>query len=275
MINTLGMTYAQMQAFYAFAATLPESPQKVTNQQLRLGLSATGHLLAFLGALSASLSDPANIQWFSGAGSTGAAPDALYAAINSVTPPAAVYASAATFPSNMPGRGATAQAIALRNVVDWDSVSVIWGTERPMLGWLPWTAFQAYARLTQSVPQGRPVIWTSFPENNYAMVFRIPDQAYGFEISAITIPDQLAAATDVETNLLSPNDDAVQWYAAHLCFLKLQQFGPAMFYANDDDRNPGKYQLRVRSLTASKQPTRHQNIYASTGARISKWFGGG
>jgi hypothetical protein len=275
MVNTLGMTVGQMQAFYTFAATMPESPQTVTNQQFRLALAASGFMLTFIGALSANLSDPANIQWFSGAGTKGGAGDPIYNLLNTITSPGPIYTAAALLPANQPGRGAVAQAVALRNVVDWDAVSVIWGTERPMLGWLPWSAFQAYARLTQSVPQGRPVMWTSFPENNYAMFFRIPDQVYGLEISAITIPDPLISLTDVETQILPPNDDAVQWYAAHLCLLKLQQFGPAMFYSNEDARNPGKYQMRVQSINGSKIPPRTPNIYASTGARISKWFGGG
>jgi hypothetical protein len=137
-----------------------------------------------------------------------------------------------------------------------------------MLNWLPWPAFQAYARWNQSVPKGRPVMWTSFPENNYGMFYYIPDQTYSAELTALTLPDPLAAPTDVETQILPPNDDAVQWYAAHLCLLKLQQFGPADYYES-------KYMRRVVEINGTKTPVRYPNFYSSTGARISKWFGGG
>lgn len=264
LINSLGFTQAQVNSFYTFAATQVNSIKTVTNQQLRLAIAALGLTGALTAALSSSPADPANIQWFSGAGSTNATSDALYNVIASVGSASAVYAAAKTYPSNAPGSGALATAVTLRNVIDWNQLTVNFQSWKPTMKWLPWAYFQAWCRIYQSFPDGRPFIWTSFPENNYGMVFYIPDQTYGLELDAITLPDPLTSTTDVDTQILPPNDDCVQWYAAHLCYLYLQQYGPA-------DYHEKRYLRRVWEINGSKRAVRRPNIYASSAGQICKW----
>lgn len=274
MKSGLGMSAAEVRALYTFAQSMTPSPQTVTNQQLRLALANAGQLLPLLNAMSSSPSDLANIQWFSGAGSAATTTDALYTLIGTVTSAGSIYTAAAALPSNSPGRGALATAVTLRNVVDWNQVNIISGTDRPTIFWGPWPMFQAYARLSTTGQIGTPRIWTTFPENNYGMFQSIPDQAYGLEMDAITLPDPLVNLTDTDTQILPPNDEVVAYYAAHLCMLFLSQYGPANYYSSDDLSNPGKYERAVRRITATKTPMRMPNIYGSTAYRAQKWYGG-
>ncbi len=267
MINSLGMTQAQVIAVYSFAAGLVRPAQVVTAQQLRLALAAAGQLTAVIAAISTSPADPANIQWYSAAGTS--VGDALYSLVNSVTGAGAIYTAAASFPSNTPGSGALATAISLRNIVDWNQVSVVWGVEKPTLGYEPWSRFQAYARLVQSVPQGRPVIFTTVAENNFAMLFRIPDQNYGLELDAICLSDPLVNLTDFDTQIFQPNDECVKWYTAHLCYLRTQSWGAAQMFEE-------KYNRSIREIASRRLPSaRYFNIYRSSDAHIRRTFGGG
>jgi hypothetical protein len=109
------------------------------------------------------------------------------------------------------------------------------------------------------------VMFTTFPENSFAMLFRTPDQPYYGDLEAVVIPDPLQSLTDVETEILPPNDDCVQWYAAYLCCIFLQQFGPASFFKKE-------YKDRTQDLTSTKGPVRTPNIYLNRLARVSRVY---
>ena len=263
-----GFTSEQVAQFYAFAATMPNSIATVTNQQLRMALADPSYAMisAVTAAISSSVADPVNIQWNSGAGSSFG--DALSSLIGTLTFPIgkslmSLYTFAATFPRNTPGTGAAAQAISLHNVFDIHTASVVWGTERPMMYWFPFSVFQAYCRANTANPQGRPSIWSNYTETNKFFLFRVPDQTYGLELDCICMPDPLVNVTDVETQIPLPVSDAVQFYAAHLCFLKLQQYQAAEYWE-------AKYKRRILELNSSRRAPRRINQYYSWNARLGR-----
>jgi hypothetical protein len=266
----LGFSEDQAMALYSFAATMTNSVATVTNQQLRLALAdpSYGMTSALIFAISSDVNDPANIQWNSGAGSS--IGDALATVINSLTFPggkslATLYSFAATFPKPQSGSGASAQAICLRNVLDVFSASMIWGNLRPALGWMPFSVFQAYARANIANPQGQPSIWTTHWENGLFYVYQIPNQLYGLELDCVCLPDPLVNTTDIDTQIPEPMSDVVEFYAAHLCMLKLQQYQQSDYFEK-------KYERRRAEIQATRSTMKRWNIYSAMNAQLCRVF---
>ena len=78
--------------------------------------------------------------------------------------------------------------------------------------------------LAMTTFQSVPVVWCTFGKNQI-MLGPVPDQAYTLYIDGISYPDALVDDTTVE-QLSGSDTDAVQYYAAYLCFLKKQD-GPS------------------------------------------------
>lgn len=166
------------------------------------------------------------------------------------------------------GTGAAATATSLVNVLDILSITVIWGDQRIMFGWQPFTMFQAICR--QYTNQFNvPCIFTMHQGIKQFFLFQIPDQVYTMEMDFVTTTNPLVNAADIDSQIVSPYDDAVQFYAAHLCMASLQNFQMADYWYKGDGKS-GKYDLRVKQLFATGQVRRIYNPYYTFAARVRR-----
>lgn len=168
-----------------------------------------------------------------------------------------------TGPAITVGGGAVLTAQVENNTFDINSISVLWGLQRYTMGWLPFTMFQAFCRANPTLRR-QPAVWSSVTEQNIFFVYPIPDQAYLIDIDAIALPFPLVNTTDVDTQVIPPVNDAVQWYGAHLALLKLQNFEQADYFEK-------KYEKRVGEIIRTKQDRRITNIYRNAWRRINRW----
>lgn len=127
------------------------------------------------------------------------------------------------------GTGATAIAVMFNNVFNVLSISNIWGNQRYMLKFRGFTLFQAYMRSQLFFTQ-RPIIWTIHEQTGNVFIQPPPDQGYQTEWDVLVTPVPLVNVSDYETQILPPYTDAVEYYAAHYCLNKLQNFNQAEYY---------------------------------------------
>jgi hypothetical protein len=154
------------------------------------------------------------------------------------------------------GSGASAIAVMFNQVFNVLSISNIWGNQRYMLKWRSFTLFQAYMR-SQLFFTNRPVVWTIQEEMGLVLIQPPPDQAYQTEWDTIATPVPLTALTDNDTQIIAPANDAVQYYAAHYCLNKLQNFNQAEFMLK-------LYSARVPKIIIGKNGFRIPNPYHKT-----------
>jgi hypothetical protein len=138
-------------------------------------------------------------------------------------------APAVTITDSGGGSGATASAVLFNNAFNVISITNVWNNQRYMLRFRAFTLFQAYMR-PQSTYTGRPMIWTVHEQTGYVLIQPTPDQAYVSEWDVLCLPMPLANLTDNDVQVVPPWNDAVQYYAAMLCLMKLQNFEQADFY---------------------------------------------
>lgn len=211
---------------------------------------------------------------FTGGGGTGAAATAVViggqiAGIN-MTDWGQGYGSAPGVAISDPtGTGAAASATALTNILDILSITVLWGDERIIFEWCPFTMFQTFMR--QYINQYNvPSVFTMHQATGQIFLFQIPDQAYTMEWDIITIPPPLVGLNTADPNITAPYDDAVQFYAAHLAIASLQNYAMADYWYSGDMRRPGKYDLRIKQLYATIQSRRIYNPYRTFIKRLRR-----
>jgi hypothetical protein len=161
------------------------------------------------------------------------------------------------------GTGASLTAMTGYNVFDINSISVLWGTQRYTLGWLVFTQFQAFCR-SNTFLRRQPAVWSMMQEINLAFIYPIPDQTYLCDIDAIGLPSPLVNTTDVDSQIFDPIGDCVQYAAAYLAILKLQNYEQADYYDK-------KYEKRASQIWNTKQDRRIPNIYRNAYRRINRW----
>lgn len=154
------------------------------------------------------------------------------------------------------GTGAVASAVMFNNVFNVISISYIWGNQRYMLRFRAFTLFQAYMRSQLAFTQ-RGTIWTIHPSNSVVIIQPPPDQPYQTEWDTLQTPIPLVNTTDYEVQILPPFTDAVQYYAAHYCLNKLQNFNQAEYYLK-------LYSARVPKIIYGQGPVRIPNPYNKT-----------
>jgi hypothetical protein len=139
---------------------------------------------------------------------------------------AAVTPPTVTITDSGGGTGANATAVMFNNVFNVIQISYIWGNQRYTLLWRGAMLFQAYMRSQQFFTQ-RGMVWTINQQGGWVQIQPPPDQPYITEWDTICLPLPLLNPGDVDSQIVPPYDDAVQFYAAHLCLLKLQNFDQA------------------------------------------------
>jgi hypothetical protein len=154
------------------------------------------------------------------------------------------------------GTGATATAVMFNNVFNVISISNIWGNQRYMLKFRGFTLFQAYMRSQLFFTQ-RPIIWTIHEQTGKVLIQPPPDQGYQTEWDVLVTPAPLVQLADYETQILPPYTDAVEYYAAHYCLNKLQNFNQSEFYLK-------LYSARVPKIIIGAGGVRIPNVYHKT-----------
>jgi hypothetical protein len=161
-----------------------------------------------------------------------------------------------TFGNTGGGVGATATPVLFNNVFNVLSISNIWGNQRYMLKYRGFTMFQAYMR-SQLFWRQRPLIWTIQEEMGLVLIQPPPDQPYQTEWDTVSVPMPLLQPTDNDTQIIAPANDAIQYYAAHYCLNKLQNFNQAQYMLQI-------YSSRVPKIIIGKQGFRIPNPYHKT-----------
>lgn len=161
-----------------------------------------------------------------------------------------------TFADTGGGSGATATAVAFNNVFNVISISYIWGNQRYMLKFRGFTLFQAYMRSLLTFNQ-RALIWTIHEQSGTVLIQPPPDQPYVSEWDVLAMPQPLVNPSDVDTDVIPPWSDAVQYWAAMLCLNKLQNFEQADHYFKI-------YSARVPKIIIGAGGTRIPNPYHRT-----------
>lgn len=151
------------------------------------------------------------------------------------------------------GTGATARAVMFNNVFNVNNISYIWGNQRYMLKFRSMWMFQAYMRSQLFFTQ-RGLVTTIQEEQGFVMIQPPPDQPYQTEWDTISTPLPLSSPADYETQILPPANDAVQYYAAHYCLNKLQNFNQSEFMLK-------LYSARVPKIIIGKAGFRVPNPY--------------
>jgi hypothetical protein len=161
------------------------------------------------------------------------------------------------------GAGAALMAMVENNIFDIASFSVLWGLQRYTMGWLPFTQFEAFCRANPTLRR-QPAVWSTHTEQNIFFVYPIPDQVYPIDIDAIGLPFPLVNPADVDSQIIPPVNDCIQFYAAYLALLKLQNFEQAKYYED-------KYDKRAKEIQLQRQDRRIPNIYRNAWRRINRW----
>lgn len=172
---------------------------------------------------------------------------------------------------NTSGHGyVSTTAIVLFNVLDILSLTAIWGQERIVFEWMPFTMFQTFCR--QFTNQFNvPSVFTMHQGTQQFYLFQIPDQAYVIEMDAITLPQTiLVDGSDVETDITLQYTDAVQFFAAHLCMASLQNLAMADYWYSGDVKKPGKYDIRIKQLASTSFSRRIYNPYRAFSKRLRR-----
>lgn len=117
------------------------------------------------------------------------------------------------------------------------SISMSWGSMRPMLGQKIWSEFQAAYRSYSQGLQNYSTIWSQYGqgEKGSAFLWPIPSQASAMDWDCFCRPIPLADDTTVEA-IPFPWTDAVQYYAAYLAFNNSQRQADADRALRDYER---------------------------------------
>lgn len=135
-----------------------------------------------------------------------------------------------------PGTGATATGIGIFNAFNVLFINAIWGNQRYQLKFRGFTLFNAYHR-AQLLYYQRPATFSLAPPMMKTVYVQpVPDQVYTTEWTVTTLPNPLVNPTDIDSQVLQPQADAVQYYAAFLALMKLQNFGQADYMMKLYDR---------------------------------------
>lgn len=151
------------------------------------------------------------------------------------------------------GSGAAALATVLIDIAhDVMGVSLFWGAQRFVLGWMPFQRFNALTRPWQTGSYQRlPIRWTTYG-NRQLMVAYPPDQPYTCEADTVYTPVSLLTSP---TEVLPPVvQDAVPFYAAHLAKYNQQAYGEAAMLAQ-------KYKDLVRDNESAALGFRYPDPY--------------
>jgi hypothetical protein len=135
--------------------------------------------------------------------------------------------------------------------IDILNVTVLWGSMRIPLNYMPFTEFNAKMRTWQGFTS-RPVVFTIYGQNSF-MLGPIPDQVYVSEIDTVVAPTALVNGSDMET-IVFPYVEPVAYYAAYLAKYKEQSYDEAQKFHDE-------YQSKVFAALRSAMTRRLPSVY--------------
>jgi hypothetical protein len=111
------------------------------------------------------------------------------------------------------------------------SVSILYSGFRYSLSCYSFSTYQALIRIWAQQWQYVPCVVAQYGQgtNGSFYMYPVPSQAYQMEWDAYCLPQDLITDLSVEA-IPDPWTDAVAYWAAHLCYLSLQNFNAAKFY---------------------------------------------
>lgn len=127
----------------------------------------------------------------------------------------AVANAAATITAAYPG---------IASIIGIQSIAVSWGSFKPVLGYRPFTLFQAYFRAINTGTTNTPSYWSSVGEGTTGTIYLypIPSQIMAMEWDCYCLPIDLVDNTTVEA-IPSPWTEAVIYYAAYRAYMAAQR----------------------------------------------------
>ena len=135
------------------------------------------------------------------------------------------------------------------NTIDILNLSVLWGSTRITLNYMPFTEFNAKMRAWQTFVS-RPAVWTRYGQGQ-VYVGPVPDQAYVSEWDTVCVPAALANPSDSET-VVFPYSEGIPYYAAYKAKYKEQSYDEAQLFHDEYQR---KIQVAIRSAMTRRIPT--------------------
>jgi len=137
------------------------------------------------------------------------------------------YTSAPTVSVGGIGSGAAVTPITIINQLYPISITYIFNNIRTTLRYLPFTLFQAYARILGQLFASTPGAWTFHPESQNIYIQPPPNMNYQSEWDLTFQTTPLVNLTDFETQIPLPFSKAPQFAAASWLFMKDQDAGRA------------------------------------------------
>jgi hypothetical protein len=161
------------------------------------------------------------------------------------------------------GSGAAATAVTLFNMLYPLNITYIFNNIRTTLRYLPFSLFQAYARVLSTQFLSTPGVWTFHKEAGQVYIEPLPNQAYQSEWDCMFFTSPLVNLTDIDTQIVDPWTRAPQFAAASLLLMKDQDAGRAR--AAFMQR---QYDMMVPKIVAGIGNVKVPNIYSRAFQRM-------
>lgn len=135
------------------------------------------------------------------------------------------------------------------------SISLIYSNFRYSLPVYSFSDYQAKIRNYPYQYQWVPAFASQYGQGTSGSfyVYPIPSTGYQYELDCFCLPSDLTSNTSTEV-LPAPWNEAVPYFASHLCFLELQNYNAAKFYLDLFDQFCNRYGVYAR-------PGRAVNLY--------------
>ena len=132
------------------------------------------------------------------------------------------------------------------------SVSILYSGFRYSLICYSFSTYQALVRIWAQQWQYVPCVCAQYGQgvNGSFYMYPVPSQAYQMEWDCYCLPQDLTTDLSVEA-LPDPWTDAVAYFAAHLCYLSLQNFNAARFWEDQFNRRCLGYSSAARVSRAT------------------------
>jgi hypothetical protein len=152
------------------------------------------------------------------------------------------------------GSGATVQPVTMIGVLYPISITYLFNGIRTTLRYIPFTLFQAYARILGVQFLSTPGVWTYVPEINLIYIQPQPNQNYISEWDCVFQAQPLVNTTDYDSQIVGPWDRAPQYMAAAQLLLKTRSYGEAGFMWD-------MYERTIPKIVTAMGDVRIPNVY--------------
>lgn len=175
---------------------------------------------------------------FTGGGGTGAAATAELSFINKMSQGQETYAFSDVDLSMFPG---------VDSIYMIKSVSVLFSNFRYSLACYDFSSFQSLIRQYQANAQYVPAACAQYGQGTAGTFyyFPLPSAPWQMEWDCLCLPSDLTTNLSVEA-VPAPWTDAVKYWAAHMCYLEIQNANMAKFYLEMFDTFVQRYSTYAR-----------------------------